>query len=67
MRSTKVNIHWDQLLAKEPHTPLESPWHKDQPYAWAEGQQNMSFWVSLDEVRLTNGAVEFIKGSHRGA
>jgi len=66
MRSKKVNIHWDQLLVKEPHTPLESPWHQDQPYAWAEGEQNMSFWVSLDPVTLENGAVEFIKGSHRG-
>lgn len=66
MRSTKINIHWDQLLVKEPHTPLESPWHQDQPYAWANGEQNMSFWVSLDDVRLENGAVEFIKGSHKG-
>jgi ectoine hydroxylase-related dioxygenase (phytanoyl-CoA dioxygenase family) len=51
---------------KEPHTPLESPWHQDQPYAWADGQQNMSFWVALDHVTLENGAVEFIKGSHKG-
>ena len=66
MRSGKVNLHWDQLLVKEPQTPLESPWHQDQPYAWADGEQNMSFWVSLDHVTPEKGAVEFIKGSHRG-
>lgn len=66
MRSKKVNLHWDQLLVKEPHTPLHSPWHQDQPYAWSDGVNNMSFWVSLDDVTLENGAVEFIKGSHKG-
>jgi ectoine hydroxylase-related dioxygenase (phytanoyl-CoA dioxygenase family) len=66
MRSKKINLHWDQLLVKEPHTPLVSPWHQDQPYAWADGINNMSFWVALDDVTLANGAVEFIKGSHKG-
>lgn len=66
MGSRKVNLVWDQLLVKEPHTPLESPWHQDQPYAWTDGEQNISFWVALDSVRLENGAVEFMLGSHKG-
>lgn len=67
MGSTRINLVWDQLLVKEANTPLESPWHQDQPYAWSDGTQNMSFWISLDDVTLENGAVEFIRGSHTGA
>ena len=67
MRARKVNLVWDQLLVKEPHTPLPSPWHQDQPYAWTDGDQNCSFWCALDPVTLENGAVEFVKGSHKGA
>jgi ectoine hydroxylase-related dioxygenase (phytanoyl-CoA dioxygenase family) len=66
MRSKKVNLVWDQLLVKEPRTPSPSPWHQDQPYAWTDGRQNISFWVPMDPVGLENGAVEFVKGSHKG-
>jgi hypothetical protein len=44
---------------------VESPWHHDQPYAWCNGTQNCSFWVSLDHVTRDSGAVEYIRGSHR--
>jgi hypothetical protein len=65
MRSSKVNLVWDHLLVKEPHTEVETPWHHDQPYAWCNGTQNCSFWVSLDHVTDDSGAVEYIRGSHR--
>ena len=65
MRTRKVNLVWDHLLVKEPHTAVESPWHHDQPYAWCNGAQNCSFWVSLDHVTRASGAVEYIRGSHR--
>ena len=65
MRTRKVNLVWDHLLVKEPHTEVESPWHHDQPYAWCNGTQNCSFWVSLDHVTRDSGAVEYIRGSHR--
>jgi ectoine hydroxylase-related dioxygenase (phytanoyl-CoA dioxygenase family) len=65
MRSVKVNLVWDHVLVKEPHTEVETPWHHDQPYAWCNGTQNCSFWVSLDHVTRDSGAVEYIRGSHR--
>lgn len=34
MGSAKSNIFFDQWLIKEPGTPVETPWHHDQPY-WA--------------------------------
>lgn len=65
MRSRKVNLVWDHLLVKEPHTDVVTPWHHDQPYSWCNGGQNCSFWVSLDHVTRDSGAVEYIRGSHR--
>lgn len=64
MGSSKVNLVWDHMLVKEPNTPVESLWHHDQPYAWCDGRQNCSFWVSLDYVTAKSGAVEYIRGSH---
>jgi ectoine hydroxylase-related dioxygenase (phytanoyl-CoA dioxygenase family) len=65
MASRKVNLVWDHVLVKEPHTNVETPWHHDQPYAWCNGAQNCSFWVSLDDVTAQSGAVEYIRGSHK--
>jgi hypothetical protein len=65
MGSKVATLAWDQVFVKEPHTAAESHWHQDQPYAWVDGKQNVSFWISLDEVTREGGAVEFVKGSHR--
>lgn len=65
MGSKIATLAWDQVFVKEPHTEAESHWHQDQPYAWVDGKQNVSFWISLDEVTRESGAVEFVKGSHR--
>jgi hypothetical protein len=65
MVSKIATLAWDQVFVKEPHTEAESHWHQDQPYVWVDGKQNVSFWVSLDEVTRESGAVEFVKGSHR--
>jgi len=66
MRSKKVNLVWDQLICKEPDTPYDTPWHQDQPYAWADGAQTCSFWVSLDRATLDSGVMQFVRGSHLG-
>ena len=65
MGSRTAILAWDQLFVKEPHTEAESHWHQDQPYAWVDGNQNVSFWIALDDVTIESGAVEFVKGSHR--
>lgn len=63
-QSQKVNLFYDQLFVKEPGTVNRTRWHNDLPYWPVRGQQIMSFWVALDPVRVENGALEFIKGSH---
>ena len=55
----------DQMFVKEPHTPSRSPWHQDQTYMYADGEQLISIWVAADPVTIESGAVEWIKGSHR--
>ena len=65
MRSTKVNIFFDQWLIKEPGTQIETPWHHDLPYWPVIGNDICSLWLALDPVNVDNGSVEYIKGSHR--
>jgi ectoine hydroxylase-related dioxygenase (phytanoyl-CoA dioxygenase family) len=65
MRSENVDFFYDQLFVKEPGTAHPTPWHQDQPYWPVSGQQITSVWIALDDIDLSNGAVEFIAGSHR--
>ena len=63
--SQKINLLYDQLFVKEPGTVNRTRWHNDQPYWAMRGWQVLSFWVALDSVDKDNGALEFIRGSHR--
>lgn len=55
----------DQMFVKEPQTPARSPWHQDQTYMYADGEQLISIWVAVDPVTKESGAVEWIKSSHK--
>ena len=65
MRSQKINIFFDQWLIKEPGTSTKTPWHHDMTYWPIDGFQICTIWLALDEVSAENGAVEYIKGSHK--
>ena len=65
LQSQQVRLFADQLLVKEPGSVEKTPWHQDQPYWPLRGQQLCTIWVALDRVTLANGAVEYIRGSHR--
>jgi ectoine hydroxylase-related dioxygenase (phytanoyl-CoA dioxygenase family) len=64
MRSGSVRFFHEHVLVKEPGTNEITPWHHDQPYYCVDGDQNVSFWISLDAVPAEAG-VEFLAGSHR--
>ncbi len=64
MRSTKVNIFFDQILVKEPGTLAPSPWHQDLNYWPFSGKQVCSLWMPLDVVGQSSGTLEFVRGSH---
>lgn len=60
-------LDYDQLVAKPPHKPDATfHWHQDLGY-WpvTEDTRTASFWLALDDTRLDNGCVRFVRGSHR--
>jgi len=63
--SDKLNLIFDQVLAKEPTTSSRTTWHHDIPYWPVTGDQVATLWIALDHVTRDTGAVEYIKGSHR--
>ena len=65
MESKYINLFYDQLFIKEPETLNRTRWHNDQPYWPIRGWKVMSFWIALDPVDNSRGALEFISGSHR--
>ncbi len=64
MSSARAMLMLDQMFVKEPNTPSKSPWHQDQTYMYADGEQLCSFWVAVDPVTRESGAVEWVKTSH---
>ncbi len=64
MGASRADFFYDQLFVKEPGTAHPTPWHQDQPYWPVRGRQIASVWIALDRVDRSNGAVEFIAGSH---
>jgi ectoine hydroxylase-related dioxygenase (phytanoyl-CoA dioxygenase family) len=65
MSSASADLFYDQLFVKEPGTAHPTPWHQDQPYWPVKGWQIASVWIALDDIDRSNGAVEFVAGSHR--
>ncbi len=65
MGSAKVNLIFDQILAKEPGAETPTLWHQDTPYWPVAGRMIATVWLALDRVTGQTGAVEYVKGSHR--
>ena len=65
LAAARVNLLFDQILIKEPGASDRTPWHNDVPYWPIAGDQVASVWFALDPVTRQNGAVEYVKGSHR--
>jgi hypothetical protein len=62
-------IDYDQFVAKPPGKPdAVFHWHQDLGY-WPQtpDTRTASFWLALDETRLDNGCLRFVRGSHREA
>lgn len=66
MNSNAIRLFKDQLFVKEPGTPdAVTPWHHDLPYWSVDGDQICSIWMPLDIVDGSNGAVQYVRGSHK--
>lgn len=65
MRSATCGITIDLCFNKLAHTKSTTPWHHDQPYYQVAGSQVCGMWIGLDKADETNGAMEWVKGSHK--
>ncbi len=56
-----MELDFDMLINKAPHTNTETPWHQDAAY-WIEmpDKRAVSCWIALDEVFEANGCMWFI-------
>jgi len=54
-----------ETFAKPPRVGSAVPSHQDNAYFCLEPSDVLTLWVPLDEVTVENGAVEYLRGSHR--
>ena len=60
-----LEIDFDMLINKAPHSDAPTPWHQDCAY-WIEmpDKRAVSAWMPLDEATLDNGCMWYVPGSH---
>ncbi len=61
-----MQMDFDMLIDKAPHTNAATPWHQDEAY-WLDmpDKRALSCWLALDEVWPENGCMWFVPGSHQ--
>ena len=64
MGTKRPRFFHEHVLVKEPGTVTPTPWHHDDPYYGVDGMDNVSLWVSLDDIPETI-ALRCLAGSHR--
>lgn len=61
-----MELDFDMLINKAPHTNTPTPWHQDCAY-WLNlpDTRALSCWTALDEASLDSGCMWYIPGSHK--
>jgi hypothetical protein len=65
LESDTIRFFGDQVFVKEPNTPGKTAFHQDATYFEIDGEQCCVMWVPVDPVTLENGAMQYVRGSHR--
>jgi ectoine hydroxylase-related dioxygenase (phytanoyl-CoA dioxygenase family) len=62
-----MDLDFDMLINKAPHTSAETPWHQDAAY-WINmpDMRAVSCWVAIDRALLDNGCMWYTPKSHKG-
>jgi phytanoyl-CoA hydroxylase len=60
-----VRLYGSQLFAKPAQVGTVVPLHQDMPYWPFAPHELVSCWIALDDSKIENGCVRFIKGSHK--
>lgn len=63
--SEAVNFFGDQMFVKEPGTRERTAFHQDATYFEIDGDQCCVLWIPVDPVTVENGAMMYVRGSHR--
>jgi ectoine hydroxylase-related dioxygenase (phytanoyl-CoA dioxygenase family) len=63
--SDNVNFFGDQMFVKEPGTRERTAFHQDATYFEIDGDQCCVLWMPVDPVTVENGAMMYVRGSHR--
>lgn len=60
-----MEIDFDMLINKAPHTQQATPWHQDAAY-WIDmpDKRALSCWIALDDATIDNGCMWYVPGSH---
>lgn len=54
-----------EFFAKPAKTGMKSPWHQDNYYWGVKDGNALTIWIALDRTSIQNGAVKYLKGSHK--
>ena len=52
------------FFIKEARDPAYVSWHQDSTYWGLDSQDIVTAWIALSDVAVTNGAMQFVKGTH---
>jgi ectoine hydroxylase-related dioxygenase (phytanoyl-CoA dioxygenase family) len=63
--SRQLNFYSDSCFLKEPGSNVKTPFHQDLPYFLVDGGEVAVCWLSIDSVKRNNGAMGYVRGSHR--
>ena len=63
--SAQVNFYSDQLFLKDPGSLVKTPFHQDLPYFLVGSGDVAVCWVPVDKVTKENGAMRYVRGSHK--
>ncbi len=67
MDSAHINFWEDTTFVKTPGANLRTPFHQDYSYFQIAGRKCCVAWIPLDPADKSNGAMEYVIGSHRWA
>ena len=59
-----ARLYGSMIFAKPARVGTVVPWHQDMPYWPFAPSELASAWIALDDTRIENGCVRFLKGSH---
>lgn len=65
LRSSYINFWEDTTFVKTPGATQRTAFHQDYTYFQISGRKCCIAWIALDPVDESNGALEYIIGSHK--